>query len=299
MDNTIEIRPSGVKSLDSALNGGLPGGSFVLLSNEAGAGAHHFVYTAIQMLSSMKEEQRVKNKAYNLPEKICYISFTRPKDHIFNELFGVKLASVESVNKYMTFIDLSDKSFLNSKVPRSWISNDTALPLAEKAPCGLTIRDGGMSPCGDCNNPCGSNKSLVDTFIAIVDKHANNNLIIIDSLTDLIRCFPCDCEGWKSIIWLLKGMEHVAKVRNCTIYAIMPLDTIERIKQEEVMECANNVFIFSWDYKQSPPRRMLYIRKISGFMPFAEYDRMPTFETLMTVNGGFQVANIKEIIGKN
>ncbi len=275
MDKNAEKIYSGVKSFDTILSGGVPAGSFVLLQSEVGAGAINFLYTSMLTLSRYKEDGIDTGMGAVLPERICYISFTKPKEHVLKEASRFKIASTEELEKYVDFVDLSYLYFLKSKVPRSWTRNEVDSEV---------ISEGG---------------NIYDAFIAVMDMYSRDGLIIIDNLNDLIRMSSTTQKGWQDLIMLLKGIERMSKKRNINVYAYMVSDIFDRNKQEEISDCVDSVLVFKWDHSRpNLPGRKMFIKKLMGYMPMVEEDQMVVFETKVSASAGFQISNIKEIIGR-
>jgi KaiC/GvpD/RAD55 family RecA-like ATPase len=276
MDNEIKKSPTGVPSLDPIIKGGLPNGSFILILGEVGAGSQEFIYTSMLGLSQLVKAPP-KLDGTVLPKKICYISFTKTKENIVQDVATLHTADIKDVEDNLVFIDLSEQYFSRSHVPPSWTSysGDIFKPGQRKA------------------------RSLFSLFTDTLDKHAANNLVIIDSLNDLVRSSYSDNFTWNDLVSLLKGIERMAKQWNCVIYALMTADIFEKSKQEEVSDCVDGVLVFAWDATGVNQRqRTMYIKKFRGLMPYLEDDNVVKFETSVTAKHGFEISNIREIMGK-
>ncbi len=269
--------PLGINSLDVIIKGGLPQGSFILLLGDVSSGARYFAYSAMLTLSSTRD--RPAGQGSELPEKICYISFTKPKEYILRDISNIKISDIKDLEKKLVFVDLSDLYFKKSKLPRPWINDDT------------TATDGVVTYQGK--------GGLIDALIDILNKYAENSLVIIDTLNDLMRLHSGSGDKWQELIMLLKGIERMAKTRNTSIYALQTMNVFGKDKEEEVADSVDAVLVFKWDDSESLyPRRIMFVKKFRGFMPFLEQSHQLTFETKVSVERGFEVSNIKEVIGK-
>jgi archaellum biogenesis ATPase FlaH len=143
------------------------------------------------------------------------------------------------------------------------------------------------------------NKSLFESLIDTLETHAPNNLVIIDSLTDLMRGPARENLAWNDLVSLLKGIERVSKQWNASIYALLTAHIFEPSLEEEVSDCADGVLVFGWQAIGNNQRqRMMYIKKFRGLMPYLEDDNVVRFETRVSASQGFEVSNIREIIGR-
>lgn len=270
--------PTGIPSLDPVIKGGFPAGAFVLLLGEVGAGSQEFVNTSALMLAQMKNENRALKPGIKLPEKIVYVSFTKPKENIIQGISTFKVADAARLSDMITFVDLSSMYFAKSQVPIQWTTNTvtfSSLTSTQKY------------------------KSLTDSLIETLETHAPNSIVIIDSLTDLLRSSVTDNLKWNDLVSLLKGIERMSKRWNSTIYALLTAQIFEHYNEEEVCDCADGVIVFHWEVTGSNQRqRMMYIRKFQGLMPFLEEDNVVRFETKVSASRGFEISNIREIIGR-
>ncbi|MFO8110287.1 MAG: BatA domain-containing protein, partial [Thermoplasmata archaeon] len=163
--------PSGISDLDSILHGGLPAGSIVLLFTEIGAGGIEYTYTASAKLLKVKEtpeDLRIilgdNCKEAILPEKIFYISFSRSKEDILEEVkMSFNQDYYDVIETGLNFKDLSEAYFKRTMVPSSWT--------------------GSSGPSIFSNN---GGADLLTELVDFLDTNARDNVVIIDSLTDLL-----------------------------------------------------------------------------------------------------------------
>jgi KaiC/GvpD/RAD55 family RecA-like ATPase len=279
MDKNQQWIPTGVPSFDPVIKGGFPAGSFVLLLSEVGAGGSEFMYTSILMLARMKKERAPLKPNFRLPDKIVYISFTKLRENVIQSVSTLKIADIADFEEMLTFVDLSGDYFAKTQVPRHWTRTGT-----------MTL---------DSYKAVPKNKTLYESLIDTLETHAPGNLVIIDSLTDLMRGPVGENVSWNDLVSLLKGIERVSKQWNASIYALLTAHIFEPSLEEEVSDCADGVLVFGWQAIGSNQRqRMMYIKKFRGLMPYLEDDNVVRFETRVSASQGFEVSNIREIIGR-
>lgn len=274
--------PTGIDSLDYILQGGLPSGSLVLLLGELGAGDFEFAITSCVRLLS---DQKKKDPTTLLPDKVIYISFTRSENDIMKEIaFSFpdfyELLQKKIHEQRFEFKDFSDSYFAGSFIPASWLSSSEVLPSIESLKWNEEKRN------------------LMDALIGYLDKNAQNNLIIIDSLTAMAQ-YCLERIDWSDLILFLRGLQRVSKKWDGLIYAIFNEGIFENKEQEEIMECMDGVFVFDWE-KLGPTQRnrIMYLKKFRGLLPGVEHENIVNFETQITPQKGFEVSNIKRVRGR-
>ncbi len=282
--------PTGIESLDSLIMGGIPSGSFVMLVGEVGAGNVEFAYTSAVKLVNLKNDpilhasvkEQIERDGVEylvVPEKICYISFTRSKNDVLKEIarsFPPQFARVFRDN--MFFKDFSSLYYSGSVAPASWLSN------AEKID--LSVLKGGGS------------KKLLEELISFLDANAPHNLVIIDSITNLVRACS-DTVEWFDLVSFLSMLQRVSKRWDCLIYGLMTANIFEPSKETEILDCGDGIMVFDWYIKSTFQRQQtMYVKKFRGLMPHMAKDNLATFETNVTSLDGFNVTNVKRISGK-
>lgn len=276
--------PSGINSLDAVIEGGFPAGSLVLLLGELGAGNIEFVYTsAAGLLSkSMTESEKSSNVSGQLDNichisKICYISFSKSKEDIMNELALSFPQYYNILRDHIMFMDFSSAYFARSSVPLSWVTED-----AISRTC--------LEQTGGAN--------LIETVIEYLNKYADNSLVIIDSLTALAQ-YCLEYLEWRDLIMFLRGLQRISKRWNGLIYAVLEEGIFYKHKQEEVAECADGVIVFEWGKLGATQRqRFMHIKKFRGVLPLLDQENIVNFEAQITTQSGFEISNVKRVLGR-
>ncbi|MES3517959.1 MAG: HTR-like protein, partial [Natronomonas sp.] len=167
----MERIPFGVRRLDTAIGGGAPPGSVVLLSGEAGAGSREFSYTAAAMSGLSFADSELFTLYYgseqSMPvEEVHYISLSASERQIRKEMKLVMDDEiVDEGLSPVTFHDLSPEFFRLSPVPREWYADRTI----------------DISQLGESQQRSGIAEALGNRLT----RHAPGNLVVIDSLSDL------------------------------------------------------------------------------------------------------------------
>lgn len=286
----FEKIPSGIKTLDANIDDGFPAGSVILLLEDVGAGAREFVYTSVMNIIRLKGESRyfeIMNKKHRerkdedeiettlvLPDKIYYISFSRSREDILKEnAYGFDRHFYENLEKGVIFKELSALYFRRS-IAQQLLFSDNNKNLE-------------FDLCSEQN--------ILETISELFDTSAANNIVILDSLTELILCED-DYLQKDDIIMFLKGLVHISKTWNGLIYLILSTRILEGYLQEIIADLVDGVLTFEWDKKSVRMQRSLYITKFRGLLPKLESNNIEKFETRITSDDGFEVSNIRKII---
>ncbi len=287
-DARLGIIPTGIRTFDVNIDGGFPSGSVILLLEDVGAGAREFIYTSIFNIAKMKiNHDRIETKigGFNdadqmnttlmLPDKLCYVSVSKSKYDILNEVaHAFHKDFYYTIKNCLFFKELSDIYFSQS-IARNFLISD------KKRIIDLDLTH-------DTN--------MLDEISAFLNEHAKNNVVILDSFTELMLC-DADYLSKEDILMFLKGIVSLSKSWNGLIYLILSANILEKQMQEIVADAVDGVLDFEWFDKGSVKmRRDLYISKFRGLMPRIEQNKIAKFETKITSDNGFEVSNVQKII---
>jgi KaiC/GvpD/RAD55 family RecA-like ATPase len=277
MGSELRRIPTGVADFDSIIKGGMPTGSLVLLLGEIGAGATEFALTSAAKLSIVKERPKASDYLMGgttmervLPDKIFYITFTRPKEDILRDIrlsFNAEYA--DAFERNVEFKDFSSNYFRQSVVPRSWTSGGGGLFATE---------DG----------------SVLEGLVDFLEKNAPGNMIIMDSLTDLVLNQKIETGD---LVALLRGMQRISKSWDGIIYMILTKDVLEDRKQKVIMDCADGTLSFDWSKfsTSSKRQRYMHVEKFMSILPHLDKERIARFATMVTAQYGLVVIDTERI----
>lgn len=288
--NTTQIKkfkriPTGIYSFDSIIRGGFPSGSLVLLSGEVGAGNKEFAYTSAAMLSMLKNDPAkhsamikqlnsllIKDENLKLPENICYISFNQSKESFITELERSLAQEFSSSLKNIFFKDFSSMYFESMS---SILDAKGNWPIKN-----MTDKD---------------HLDLLKDLISELDLHAPNSIVIIDSLTKLIRA--CDFD-WRFLVLFLENLQSRSKKWDGLVYLLLGKGILTNRKEEEIMDLADGVLVFEWVQDGFSRQQAIHMRKFLGLMPHIAKDNIVRFDTTVTDTDGFMVINVRHISGR-
>jgi RecA-superfamily ATPases implicated in signal transduction len=273
--------PFGVDRLDSLLGGGAPAGSVVLLSTDAGAGGRAFCHTSavINALATGApgEFERYHDGLHadsTPPSEVHYISFTAGPDAIRQEFqFAMADDLVERATDSITFHDLSTAYFQLSPIPREWyLEESTSLERL------------------------GKQERHPDPLTALGDRlteHAEGNLVVIDSLTDLVSCGQ-DRVQWNEIAMLTKGLKKAATEWGGLILLVINQACVTDQQLGALMTGVSGTFEFSWESGGSQRARTMVVREFGGVLSRLEDENIVRFETEILDNG-FDISDVRKI----
>jgi KaiC/GvpD/RAD55 family RecA-like ATPase len=244
--------PTGVPDFDY-LTGGLPAGSVVLLFGEPGSGHQEFALTSAVHLMLHYDDPRLHHfylgnakGPFVYPGGVVYVSTSRSREQVLAELHASFEGSYsETLARHLNFHDLSPAYFQDTVVPSSWASLSS--PLLSGAPITAAPDDGGPL------------RALADA----VDQDGRENLVIVDSLTDLLIRRGVDPAD---LVTLLKGLRRRAKEWDGVVYLVLSKGVAPPAVEQAVIDSVDGVLHFSWvaSPSQSHRQRAMVIDK---FMP--------------------------------
>jgi KaiC/GvpD/RAD55 family RecA-like ATPase len=271
--------PTGVADFDSIIQGGMPVGSVVLLLGDVGGGGLEFALTSAAKIGIVKEFPDTRNfmlgdagKGGILPDKMCYITFSRSKDDLLREVkMSFNKDFFESLSTSLLFKDFSKDYFMHTVVPTTWVDSDQSGLFSENRKDGLL-------------------ESLVD----FLDQNAPKSMVIVDSLTDLVVSESVD---FQDLVALLKGIQRMAKKWGAVFYLVLTDEILDRKKQQMIIDSVDGVLKFEWAkfHHTSKRQRYLYVEKFMSVLPHLDQERIARFATLITSQSGFVVINTERV----
>ncbi len=274
--------PTGVADFDSIIQGGLPVGSVVLLLGDVGGGGHEFALTSAAKIGIVKEFPETRafmlgeaGKAGILPERMCYVTFSRSKWDILRDVkMSFNRDFFESLKSTLLFKDFSKDYFSHTVVPTNWLGPEQNDLFSQS-----TANNG---------------HNLLEALVDFLDQNANRSIIILDSLTDLV---VSETVNFQDVVALLKGIQRMAKTWGCVVYLILTDEILDRKRQQMIIDSVDGVFKFEWAkfHHTSKRQRYLYVEKFMSVLPHLDQERIARFATLITAQSGFVVINTERV----
>jgi KaiC/GvpD/RAD55 family RecA-like ATPase len=272
--------PLGLSTLDSVFRGGVPSGTSILLSGEVGAGANEFVYTSTAMVSMARDDPEgfeiysdTEVEPDVVPEEVHYVSFMRSEEDVLGEMRSVLDDRMyESLSSSSVFEDFSDEYFRNTVVPRSWVDEE----LTDLRSLGEAKDD-----------------NLLSSFADYLDENASGNIVVIDSLTSLVRASRYRLD-WGEVLVMLAGLQRATQRWDGLIYAVLDKDTLEKREHQEIASIFDGIFHFEWVEGDTERQRMMYVGSFRGAMGRMTGHEDDKYETEITEEG-FEISNIRKI----
>lgn len=268
--------PTGIADLDSIVNGGFPSGSTILLWGDVGAGMLEYVYTAASKTALVNERPEARRYYLGdhcddseLPSRVCYVTFSRSKEIILQELATSFNADYFRAFRDRTvFKDFSSLYFRHSVVPASWTHQEDVFDQPST--------------------------NLLEELVTFLDENANDSMVVIDSLTDLAIS---DLVEPKDLVTTVKGLQRAAKRWNGLVYLLLTRGILERRQEQLMMDSADGCLVFEWrsSPRSSNRQRYMYLEKFTGVLPHLPRDRIARFPTMVSANHGLVVVYMERI----
>ncbi|NHX35262.1 MULTISPECIES: RAD55 family ATPase [Halolamina] len=277
----MERLPLGVARIDSILRGGAPPGSTLLAAGESGAGGREFAQTAAAMNALYDADPDLFDLYYGdlpaesaVPPEVHYVSFTADSDELAREMeHTMDDDIVEAATEEIRFRDLSPEYFQLSPIPREWYMGEAQ-----------TIEDLGKAEATD---------DVLGALGDYLNEHAAGNLVVIDSISDLIGAMGDDME-WSDITTLIRGLTKASHTWDGLIIMIVNRDAITGTEFGQLMDAAEGTFEFTWESGGSQRARTMVVRQFRGVLSQLEAENIVRFETEIH-EGGFDVSDVRKI----
>jgi len=273
--------PFGVSRFDRVIGGGAPLGTVVLLVGEPGAGAREFMYTSATMNAVAHTDRDLFELHYGdlhadatLPPEVHYLSFTADESNVRREMsYVLEDDIVSAATEHIDVRDFSPEYFQLSPVPREWYLGETT-----------TLQD------------LGGREERADVLTALgqyLNDHAADNLVIIDSITDLVAAIS-DEMAWNDIAMLIRGLGKAAHRWGGLVLAYASRETLERTELGHLMDAADGTLQFEWESGGSKRARTMVVQEFRGVLSQIESEDIVRFETEIH-EGGFDVSDVRKI----
>jgi len=275
--------PFGVRQLDTTIGGGTPPGSVVLLAGEGGAGSREFMHTSALLNALARGDPELHELYYgdlaagaSPPEEVHYISFTAGETQLTDEIaLTMDREIVDAGFEEVTVHDLSEQYFHQSPIPRDWYADRTTDITQLRS---HQERDDILGSLGD-----------------LLTEYAPGNLVVIDSLTDLVSTAGRDqVLDWSDIAFLVKGLQKGASNWDGLILVHINRETVTDTEYGQLLDGVAGTLEFEWASGGSTRARTLVVKQFRGVLSAIADEDIVQFETEIG-DDGFDISDVRKI----
>jgi len=268
--------PTGIADLDAIVDGGFPEGSLVLLLGDIGAGMQEYVYTAGSKLALVSRDPELRHYFLGhacddsvLPERICYVTFSRSREAILQEIGGAfNVDFLAAFQDFSTFKDFSGTYFRNSVVPAGWTHEDSAFGAPSE--------------------------NILENLVAFLDENAPGSLVVIDSLTDLVEAETVEI---RDLVTTVKGLQRASKEWGGITYLLLTRGILEKRFEQMIVDSVDGCLTFEWRTSSMSSRRQrsMHIEKFTSVLPHLPREKIARFPIMVTSKQGLVVVYVERI----
>ncbi|ELZ83234.1 Htr-like protein [Haloferax elongans ATCC BAA-1513] len=277
----MECIPFGIPRLDGIIGGGAPPGNVVLLAGESGAGAREFLYTSVTMNGLAHADEELFDLHYGTldesaspPPEIHYVSFTSGGSYLHREMgYTMDDEIVDAATEHIEFHDLSSEYFQLSAIPREWYLGQTT-----------TLDDLGSRH---------NRESVLNALGTTLSEHAPGNLVVIDSVTDLLAGIS-DEMTWSDIAMVMKGLATASHRWGGLILVLVSTEALTDAQLGLLKGATDGTLQFSWESGGSKRARTMVVQEFRGVLSQLESENIVQFETEIN-ESGLDVSDVRKI----
>lgn len=274
--------PTGVSDLDAIIKGGLPAGSVVLLLTEIGAGGLEFLYTSSAKLLRVKRSPDKWStilgdecKGSTFPQNIHYVSFSKTRKDVLEEVkISFNQAYYDAIEGQLKFKDFSNSYFKRTMVPSNWTDNGQDKPS-------LFSNDE-------------DDDDLLKNMVTFLEDNAQDNMVIIDSLTDLLTNSSIEND---KLVTIIKGMRRASKKWGGVVYLLLSKGIVEKKVEHLLIDSVDGVMSFEWSKNRhtSKRQRYMFVEKFLSVLPHLKREKIARFTAEVNDREGYNVINYETI----
>lgn len=275
--------PTGIPSLDPIVGGGFQAGTFALLMGELGTGYDEFLITSTYTLARAGP-QRGASKDIQYPKEIWWATFMRQPSDIIDEVsdsFSPEFSDV--FQKHVKFKDFFPEyaktaPYLPKKIMEEFTKGEESSRLPKAFD---ELGKAGLSPTA----------LLLESFADFLKKNAPDNIVVIHTLTDLVRMYRASEEEWRSFLLFLYWIQRSAKHWGGVVYTTLMRGFLEPKMEAELLTCFDSILTFERETHGHTQQRVMSISKLRRLaLPMEEVAKM---QLKVTPRGGFEVERIR------
>jgi archaellum biogenesis ATPase FlaH len=136
-------------------------------------------------------------------------------------------------------------------------------------------------------------ESALSALGEYLSEHATGNLVLVDSLTDLVASVGDEMD-WNDLALLMKGVQKAAYDWGGLIIFLVQRETLESTELGHLIDGATGTLQFEWESGGSKRARTMFVKEFRGVLARLEAENIIRFETEVH-EGGFDVSGVRKI----
>ncbi|MFO8109319.1 MAG: hypothetical protein R6U17_02180, partial [Thermoplasmata archaeon] len=135
---------------------------------------------------------------------------------------------------------------------------------------------------------------LLTELVDFLDTNARDNVVIIDSLTDLLTNSNIDTD---KLVTIVKGMRRASKSWGGIIYLLLSKGIVKKRIEYLLTDSVDGVFSFEWSKSHMTSQRQRYmtVQKFMSVLPHLKREKIARFTAEVTSYAGYHVVNYEKI----
>jgi len=249
---------TGIESFDVLVGGGFPRGSVVLLTGDFEAGQEEFLITSAERLAALRERRARSRGNVFIPGETIWMTMMRHGADLlqsvstrfhpdFYKRFSKGVKFEDFFEEYVKESPSLPREIMNEVIANDRKSKKPARDLEE-------IVKRAMSP----------GSLLLDSLTRTFRQKAPGNMMVLDSLTDLVRIFKKSPDDWNSLILFLHWIKRSSKNWGGITYMLFTRGVLEKALENELLTCFSDIIVFKSGGTSQGEYRTLSIKKFSG-----------------------------------
>ena len=136
-------------------------------------------------------------------------------------------------------------------------------------------------------------EELLSAFGNALSERAPNNLVVVDSLSDLVGTIGENL-SWSDITYLVSGLQKAAHQWQGLILLHVNHETLTDVELGQLMEACSGTLRFQWETGGSTRARTLVVKQFRGVLSQIEEENIVQFEAELG-DAGFDISDVRKI----
>ena len=139
-----------------------------------------------------------------------------------------------------------------------------------------------------------TNSDILEEMVHFLEEKAEDNMIVIDSLTDLLTNSSIEND---KLVTVIKGMRRASKKWGGVIYLLLSRGIVEKSMEYLLIDSVDGVLSFEWSKSRhtSQRQRYMFVEKFMSVLPHLKREKIARFTAEVSDYAGYTVVNYEKI----